>query len=354
MATIVLGRRYDYLTLADLASVAARPSAWVAAADLARKHPDARDTVFAAVLFAEAPGSIQTYLGEQPETGWSDLRAALALGPGAVQELVERGRPVFEPRPAVAAVRDWAEPLPRERIVELALRRPIAAFALQVGLLLASGFALAFAFGAAWRGDGETGERLGRLHPAILLRDGLLSVLAAGLLWTFLEPAILKLSSAESPAPPPARFQTAIDDTLESLKSPLDAMPSLNHITLLILALFGLLQLIVYALGVIKIKEIGRQNRTAEMKLKLLENEENLFDLGLYVGLGGTVAALIFVSVGIVEASLMAAYASTLFGILFVALLKIFHLRPFRRRLILEAGTAPPRHPSDGDEPRSR
>jgi hypothetical protein len=32
----------------------------------------------------------------------------------------------------------------------------------------------------------------------------------------------------------------------------------------------------------------------------------------------------------------MAAYSSTLFGIIFVAILKICHVRPFRRRLILE------------------
>ena len=63
--------------------------------------------------------------------------------------------------------------------------------------------------------------------------------------------------------------------------------------------------------------------------MRLLENEDQLFDFGLYVGLGGTVLSLILVAVGIVEASLMAAYASTLFGIIFVALLKVLHLRPY-------------------------
>jgi hypothetical protein len=32
---------------------------------------------------------------------------------------------------------------------------------------------------------------------------------------------------------------------------------------------------------------------------------------------------------------LMAAYSSTLFGIIFVAILKIFHVRPYRKNLIL-------------------
>ena len=60
------------------------------------------------------------------------------------------------------------------------------------------------------------------------------------------------------------------------------------------------------------------------MKLRLLENEENLFDTGLFVSLGGTVISLILLNVWqLKEASLVAAYASTLFGILFVAVLKI-------------------------------
>ncbi|MDP4878486.1 MAG: hypothetical protein NWR36_01245, partial [Opitutales bacterium] len=49
---------------------------------------------------------------------------------------------------------------------------------------------------------------------------------------------------------------------------------------------------------------------------------------------------LILVAVGIVEASLMAAYASTLFGILFTAVLKVMHLRPYRRTLIIEASSS--------------
>ena len=35
----------------------------------------------------------------------------------------------------------------------------------------------------------------------------------------------------------------------------------------------------------------------------------------------------------------MAGYSSTSFGIIFVSILKIFHVRPFRRKLILESET---------------
>jgi hypothetical protein len=36
----------------------------------------------------------------------------------------------------------------------------------------------------------------------------------------------------------------------------------------------------------------------------------------------------------------MVAYASTLFGILFVSILKIFHVRPYRRVLLMESANA--------------
>jgi hypothetical protein len=73
------------------------------------------------------------------------------------------------------------------------------------------------------------------------------------------------------------------------------------------------------------------------MKLKLMENEENLFDAGLYLGLFGTGASLILLTIGWIKPGLVSAYSSTLFDILFVAILKIFHVRPYKRRLILES-----------------
>jgi hypothetical protein len=76
------------------------------------------------------------------------------------------------------------------------------------------------------------------------------------------------------------------------------------------------------------------------MKLKLLENEDHLFDAGLYLGFVGTIVSLIVASMGLVKFSLMAAYSSTSFGIIFVCVFKIFHLRPARRKLLLEADAA--------------
>jgi hypothetical protein len=67
-----------------------------------------------------------------------------------------------------------------------------------------------------------------------------------------------------------------------------------------------------------------------------MENEENLFDSGLYVGIGGTAAALVLQVLKIIDPDLLAAYSSNLFGITCVALVKIRHVRPYKRQLILE------------------
>ena len=54
----------------------------------------------------------------------------------------------------------------------------------------------------------------------------------------------------------------------------------------------------------------------------------------------GTIISLILVSLGVIQQSLMAAYSSTSFGIIFVSVFKIFNLRPYKRKLLLE--TEPP------------
>ncbi len=103
---------------------------------------------------------------------------------------------------------------------------------------------------------------------------------------------------------------------------------------------FFILQMLIYVFCRMKLAEIRRQTLPSKLKLRLLENEDNLFDAGLYFGFVGTVLSLILVSMGITSFSLMAAYSSTSFGIIFVSILKIFHVRPYRRRLILDAEVA--------------
>jgi hypothetical protein len=111
----------------------------------------------------------------------------------------------------------------------------------------------------------------------------------------------------------------------------------MNPTIIITLLVFFVLQALIYVSCLAKLAEIRRQNVPARMKLKLLENEDHLFDAGLYIGFVGTIAALIFASLKLVEFSLMAAYSSTSFGIIFVVIFKIFQLRPARRALLMEA-----------------
>jgi hypothetical protein len=112
---------------------------------------------------------------------------------------------------------------------------------------------------------------------------------------------------------------------------------SFSSTSLITLLLFFVLQGLIYCACLVKLAEIRRQKVPPRVQIKLLENEEHLFDGGLYLGFAGTIVCLILVSLGIIQQSLMAAYSSTSFGVIFVSIFKIFNLRPVRRQLLMQA-----------------
>jgi hypothetical protein len=111
--------------------------------------------------------------------------------------------------------------------------------------------------------------------------------------------------------------------------------------TLISIGLFALLQVVMYLICLRKIAEIEQRDVPAALKMRLMENEENLFDSGLYVGMMGTAAALVLQVLGVIPPNLLAAYSSNLFGIVCVALVKIRHVRGYKRQLILEIQGVP-------------
>jgi hypothetical protein len=106
--------------------------------------------------------------------------------------------------------------------------------------------------------------------------------------------------------------------------------------TILSITLFAAIQVGMYLICLVKISEVARSTVPSTTKLRLMDNEENLFDGGLYIGIAGTATALVLQVLGIIDANLLAAYSSNLFGIVCVALVKIRHVRPYKRQLILE------------------
>lgn len=335
MATLSLGRQLDFRSLANLANFTQSLGDWADLATLFRAQPNAIPELFTTLHFERGGRPLFDYLSTYPESGIADLGRALRLGPGAVAHLLDGALPIHEP---TALTRRVLAPIEAHRpaaLVQLAMLNRTAALALKLALLLAAGYAMALAIGALWRGTSITSASISRFAPAVLARNFSLSLVVALCTWCVFEPEILQSKTSDVDAAP--RLEFTVASAVSSLQSPVKTMQNINEVTLLVLALFFILQLVIYCFCLIKLKEIARQNLSPDMKLKLLDNEENLFDFGLYVGLGGTVLSLILVAIGIVEASLMAAYASTLFGILFVAILKVLHLRPYRRKLILEA-----------------
>jgi hypothetical protein len=105
---------------------------------------------------------------------------------------------------------------------------------------------------------------------------------------------------------------------------------------------FAAIQLFVYLTCKSKVEEVRHGAGDPLLKLRLLENEDNLFDMGLYIGIAGTALTLAIKMLapqfGI---NLSVAYASNIFGILCVALVKIHHVRGARQQLIMEAEATP-------------
>lgn len=338
IGTLSLGRQLDYCSLTSLAEFTETLGDWSQMAALFRAQPDRIAELYTALRFSEAPDALYTYLADHAETGNQDLDFALRNGPGAVSQLIHSEQPIYQPSSIPATVLNFLSPYRPHSFVAITLQQNSLGQALKFTLLFLAGLAFAFAMGSAWRSSLGNTTTVSRTNPMVMARDVLISFVVVLTIWTFFEPDILKSQESVSDTGP--RIEFAVADTLQSLQSPVKAMQELNQVTLLVLALFFIIQLVIYCFCLIKIREVAKQALSADMKLKVLDNEENLFDFGLYVGLGGTVLSLILVAVGIVEASLMAAYASTLFGIIFTALLKVLHLRPYRRQLILEAGSA--------------
>jgi hypothetical protein len=119
--------------------------------------------------------------------------------------------------------------------------------------------------------------------------------------------------------------------------APLTTPTTMDISTILSITVFAAIQVGMYVICLLKISEVDRQPLNAPGKLRLVENEENLFDGGLYIGIAGTATALVLQVLHFIDANLLAAYSSNLFGIVCVALVKIRHVRPYKRKLILES-----------------
>jgi hypothetical protein len=326
MDLLSLGRRLDWTQLGELLKRTASVRTVGEYAHLSRVAPDQLPFIYSAALLSNSADRVAYYLIRYGKAGSEDLRLALADGQGAVDLLLQRAVPVNRsPGPAMGAAAALVLVHPR-----LMLALKYAGYILGLFLLL-RGLDIWIVSPAG----GPTGG------PQQHVRAGVLAVVMSALLVVATEPFLLKaapaseyrvrlvlpmLANSAAPAPP---SQTSTPVTMETS-------------TLVSIGIFAALQVGMYLACLRKIREIEGQDASPLLKLRLMENEENLFDSGLYVGMMGTAAALVLQVVGVIEPNLLAAYSSNLFGIICVALVKIRHVRGFKRRLILEGQRASP------------
>jgi hypothetical protein len=297
-----------------------------------QQDAERRVPLYAALMLSATPADVIGYLQRHGDAGWQGLLTALPFGQGGLAALARFDQPIYQ-RPAF-----WPWLPGAVYTSELALRRfaeriPVFAQLIKLLALTTAAWAMVLLVSRLFH------IRLGGdpVRRQLLRVDRLATALVLGLLgWIAIEPSLMQFSPNEGGT---MRLNLAglVPSSAESTNQPTNDSP-MDQVTLLVLLLFFFVQLAIFIFGLLRLRIITRMDQPPAMQLRLLDNEENLFDLGLYVGLGGTVGSLILVVMNIVDASLMAAYASTLFGILFVAILKVGFVRPARRTLILAHG----------------
>ena len=264
-----LGRRLDWGQMVELTRRTDSTNTLGEYAHLARVAPDQLPLIYAAALFPDSADRVAGYLIEFGKAGLEDLTLALKHGQGAVRQLLLRQVPVNRnPTPAPSGA------------AEVALMHPQLLLAAKyLGVLL--GVWLMLRGLDRWLvGPGSLPSVPGTFGR---MKSGVPSVLFALLVLVVTEPFLLQ-------AAPVSEFQmrcpvlvfanlAAVPETPTSAST----MEATNPISI---AVFAALQVAVYLLCLRKIREVAQQDVSPLLKLRLMENEENLFDLGLYVGIG--------------------------------------------------------------------
>lgn len=320
---LALGRRLDWRQLTAVVGTVETRETWAALGRLAREGGEPFTLTLAAGLAGGSTERAVRYRELHAGDADADLRLALAAGQGAVRLLVERGVPVNrQPAPAPGV------------LVELALLHPERALALRIALCLAGAYLVLRALDGGLRRVASAPDA-GMFH----LRSGALALALTGVFVLATEPYLGRAV--------PVRSEGLVlaMPVLGNLADPASLKPvspsfAMDLHSLLAIALFGALQILMYLICLAKIRSLDALALPPLVKLRLMENEENLFDGGLYLGIGGTATALVLQVLGLVEPNLLAAYSSNLLGITCVALVKIRHVRPFKTRLILAAQDA--------------
>jgi hypothetical protein len=331
-----LGQRFNWGQLVGFVGQVQDTETLRLLANVVRKSEGQLPLLFAATQVSGKPDQVAAYLMNFSQTGLADLGASLRFGAGGVNELLRRNVRVHNSRfdRQVAAGAPFGAV--SAALAELCWRMPRLGLTLKWLLYLAAGFLMAAALHFA-RPAASALERPLHVRGFHLAREMLF---ALGFLLVVLLLSEPFLAQESQRVEFPFRLRLPMVGSVVPAGTH-GVNQAIMNLSLLTLMLFFVLQALLYMASLVKLAEIRRQNLPSRIKLRLLENEDHLFDAGLYLGFAGTIISLILVSLGVIQPSLMAAYSSTSFGIIFVSVFKIFHLRPERRKLLLEAEAAP-------------
>lgn len=317
---LTLGKRLNWVQLAELLRTTGNLGTVGQFAHLTRVAPDHLPVIYTAALMSKSADKVAHYLITYGQPGAEHLQLALGYGTGAVEQLVQRQAPVTR---AAGPEFEFGAALTL-RHPELALLCKYAAFLGGIFLMLRALDARLFI---------RTETLLRGAFPK--MGSGLIAIILTFIFFVFSEPFLLK-------AAPVSDYKLKLSiPVIGSVTSPpatsLTTPTNMDISTILSITIFAAIQVGMYFICLLKISEIARQQLPAATKLELMQNEENLFDGGLYIGIAGTATALVLQVLGLIDANLLAAYSSNLFGIVCVALVKIRHVRPYKRKLIVEA-----------------
>lgn len=324
-----LGQRYNWGQLAALVRDVGSLEVIAQIRHLHKVAPDSAPVLAAATLLTEDPDAVTKYILAFGERGNEALAFALFHGQGSLDLLVRQQLPPDGELslPAVPA----AEGTAFGQLVEFALHHPRLAVAAKIAAYLLGGLLL---FIAAER---LTALRRIELSPVFTAAARFVGATVICLFLIVINEPYLALGS--EPAGFELQLVIPVLGAANSESMPAKTLP-IDAPTILSISFFFLLQALVFLICMLKLRDIDSKPVPPQTKLRLAENEENLFDSGLYVGIAGTCIALVLQVMGVIQANLLAAYSSNLFGILGVAFIKIRHVRPFKQRLILQVEEA--------------
>ena len=333
-----LGQRLNWGQLAELIRQIEDAQTLRLLANIVRRSEEQLPVLYAAVELSGKPAAVAHYLMEYSRTGLQDLGSSLRYGAGGVNELLRRQERLYNAAVRPRAGQNTALGAFSAFAVDYAWQRPGVALGVKWFSYLASGFLMAMALHFA-RLRATALEAPLQVRGFHLAREFLFALGFLVVVLLLSEPFLAQESQKAEFA-----FRLRLPTVGSAVTPGTTRVKSsfMDPKSLLTLLLFFVLQALIYTACLVKLAEIRRQRVLPRMKLKLLENEDHLFDAGLYLGFAGTIISLILVSLGMIKPSLMAAYSSTSFGIIFVSIFKIFHLRPERRKLLLEAEAEPP------------